>query len=218
MVGFMYQFIDCTNVQAADEHSPDMSVGFFFLKDDNPDTQTFTQALRDIAYQLSRKDTAYEKYIASVCGPDSRFASLQSIWRNLFVDYFLQNSSVNCTVYIVLDGMDESYPDSREQFLELMKDIKSETGRGGVQLVMLGRPHLIEEFELVAEMEQVPTIHVTEGHNSEDIMHYIENSIKKSALLRRAPKALQSEIVQKLTSGAGGMVSMIPLISFKPVG
>jgi hypothetical protein len=41
---------------------------------------------------------------------------------------------------------------------------------------------------------------------SEDVVVYIENSIKKAAPLRRAPKTLQTEIVGKLCSGAQGML------------
>jgi hypothetical protein len=191
-------------------HPSCVSVGWFFFKDDNPDTRTFTQALRDIAYQVSQNDPVYEKYIAAMCSSGEEIKSLHSIWRTLFVKYFLQKEHVDSSVYIVLDGLDESYAECREQFLELTKDLQ-QAGKGRIQLVMLGRPHLIEEIEMAADMPRIPTIHITAANNSEDIVSYIENSIQRSAALRRAPKALQNEVVNKLSSGAQGMVSAFGL-------
>jgi hypothetical protein len=182
-----------------------VSVGYFFFRDDNPETRSFDQALRDMAYQISQNDPAYAKYIASACAEAKDISSLQSVWRTLFRNYFTQASETDSSVYLLFDGMDESFVKSRTQFLELTKDLCGASGMR-IHIVMLGRPHLIEEFEMVAEMTQVPTIYVTALNNSNDIVHYIESSIKKSAFLKRAPKTLQAEIVEKLSNGAQGMV------------
>jgi hypothetical protein len=181
-----------------------VSVGYFFFKDDNPDTRSFNQALRDIAYQMSQNDPAYAKYIALTCDSAREIGSLHSIWRTMFVDYFLGKKTVKSSVYMLLDGMDESHAESREQFLELIKDLHK-ASKARIQIVMLGRPQLIEEFEMTAEITP-PTIYVWALNNSNDIVHYIESSIKKSASLKRSPKALQVEIIEKLSSGAQGMV------------
>jgi hypothetical protein len=127
------------------------------------------------------------------------------VWRTLFRNYFTGANEANSNVYLLFDGIDESFVESRTQFLELTKDLRDASG-ARIHIVMLGRPHMIEEFEMVAEMTQVPTIYVTALNNSNDIVHYIESSIKKSAFLKRAPKTLQAEIVEKLSSGAQGMV------------
>jgi hypothetical protein len=127
----------------------------------------------------------------------------------MFTGYFLKDTNVESSIYLVFDGMDESYTDSREQFLELTKDLQ-DADDARIQIAMLGRPQLTEEFELVADMAQVPTIYVTALNNSDDIVSYIQNSIKKSASLKRAPKSLQAEIVEKLSHGAQGMVSIDP--------
>jgi hypothetical protein len=182
-----------------------VSVGYFFFRDDNPETRSFDQALRDMAYQISQNDPAYAKYIASACAEAKDISSLQSVWRTLFRNYFTEASETNSSVYLLFDGMDESFVKSRTQFLELTKDLCDASGMR-IHIVMLGRSHLIEEFEMVAEMTQVPTIYVTALNNSNDIVHYIESSIKKSAFLKRAPKTLQAEIVEKLSNGAQGMV------------
>jgi hypothetical protein len=158
-----------------------------------------------MAYQISQNDPAYMKYIVSACAEAQDVISLYSVWRTMFVNYFLKDNDVDSNIYLLFDGMDESRAESRKQFLELTKDLREASG-ARLHIIMLGRPQLIEEFETVAEMEQVPTIYVTSLNNSNDIVHYIESSIKKSAFLKRAPKALQAEIVEKLSSGAQGMV------------
>jgi hypothetical protein len=86
-----------------------------------------------------------------------------------------------------------------------------ETGRSGIQLIMVGRPHLTDEISEAFEAE-VPTIHVTSVKNSEDIIHYIQSSINKSTILKRVPKELQTEIVDKLSSGAQGMFLWVDLM------
>lgn len=200
-------FRTCIEHNLGVHHTSNVSVAYFFFKDDHPDTRSFGQALRDIAYQISQNDPAYAKYIALTCESAQEVQSIQSIWRTMFANYFLKGNSVESSVYLILDGMDESYAASREQFLELTKDLQ-EANDARIQIVMLGRPQLIEEFEMVADMAQVPTIYITTLNNSDDIVTYIQNSIKKSASLKRAPKALQAEIVEKLSSGAQGMVSI----------
>jgi hypothetical protein len=190
-------------------HISNVSVAYFFFKDDDPETRSFNQALRDNAYQISQNDSAYAKYVALTCDSAKELRSLRSIWRRLFTNYFLKKDNVESSVYLVLDGMDESYADSRKEFLELTKDLQ-EASDSRIQIVMLGRPQLIEEFETAADMAQVPTIYITALNNSDDIVTYILSSIKKSASLKRAPKSLQAEIVKKLSSGAQGMVSIEP--------
>jgi hypothetical protein len=187
-------------------HTSNVSVAFFFFKDNDPETRSFEQALKDAAYQISQNDPAYAKYIALTCDSAQEVQSLQSIWRTMFANYFLKENNAEGSVYLVLDGIDESLPESRKQFLELTKDLQ-EARDARIQIAMLGRPQLIEEFEEVADMGRVPTIYVTALNNSEDIVTYIQNSIRKSASLKRAPKSLQAEIVEKLSSGAQGMVS-----------
>jgi tetratricopeptide (TPR) repeat protein len=89
--------------------------------------------------------------------------------------------------------------------------IPLEGGRSRVQLMMVGRPHLTDVITEAFE-EEVPTIHVTSTKNSEDIVHYIQSSIRKSTILKRAPRELQIEIVEKLSKNAQGMFLWVSLM------
>lgn len=186
-----------------DTHEPNQDcVAFFFFKDNDPNTRTFDQALRDIAFEVARMDAKFAKYMASNFD-STEVRSLASIWRNLFANYFLRHGATDSSIYIVLDGIDEADRDSREDFLGLLTDVDSVNSR--IRVAMLGRPQMTEDLEL-AELT-LPTIIVNKDNNSKDIVKYIKSCIKKSAFIkRRASDALQDEIIEKLSEGAQGMV------------
>ncbi|KAI9769862.1 MAG: hypothetical protein M1839_003581 [Geoglossum umbratile] len=193
------------------QHPSHTSVAYYFFKDDNPKTRSFSQALRDIAYQICQNDPVYAKHVTTQCDSPAEIDSIESIWRCFFKGFFLQENGLDSSAYILFDGIDEAYDAERQTFLQLIKDLNEGIGRSGMQLVMVGRPHLTDVISDAYEAE-VPTIHVTSVKNSDDIVHYIQNSIHKSAMLKRVPKELRAEIVDKLSSGAQGMFLWVDLM------
>lgn len=192
------------------QHPSHVSVGYFFFKDDNPTTRSFHQALRDVAYQISRNDPAYEKYLASL-GEYGSASTLESAWRTLYVNYFLKKVSITSSVYILFDAVDEAFEEERLVFLQLAKDVLDSPNRGHLQLAMVGRPHISDQLDEALETN-VPTIHVTTQKNSADIDRYIKTSIQKSVILRRVSPALRKEIAEKLSAGAEGMFIWVNLM------
>ena len=112
------------------QHPSHTSVGYFFFKDSDPQTRSFHQALRDLAYQISQNDPVYAKYIDSQCQSPDDIKTIQSVWRKLFVDFFLQNDRIDSSVYLVIDGVDEANEAERQLFLELLSDLKDATAGG----------------------------------------------------------------------------------------
>ncbi|RYP54147.1 hypothetical protein DL769_010400 [Monosporascus sp. CRB-8-3] len=192
------------------QHTSHVSVVYFFFKDDNPNTRSFHQALRDLAYQISKNDSAYEKYLATV-GDYGRVSTLASAWRILFVNFFLSKESITSSVYIIFDAVDEAFEEERLNFLQLAKDILDAPNRGRLQLAMVGRPHVSDQLMEALETN-VPTIYVTTQKNSDDIDRYIKASIQKSVILRRVSEALRQEIAEKLSAGAEGMFLWVNLM------
>lgn len=187
-----------------------ISVGYFFFKDDNPDTRSIHLALRDLAFQISKSDPAYKKHIVTI-EQYERISSLESAWRLLFVDYFLKKPNVNSSVYILLDAVDEASDEERKVFLSLAKDLYDAPECSRLKLAIVGRPHI--SYQLLEGLElEVPTIHVTTQKNSGDINQYIHASIKKSVVLRRVSAKLRGEIVEKLSAGAEGMFLWVNLM------
>ena len=187
-----------------------ISVGYFFFKDDNPDTRSIHLALRDLAFQISKSDPAYKKHIVMI-EQYERISSLESAWRLLFVDYFLKKPNVDGSVYILLDAVDEASGEEREIFLSLAKDLYDAPESSRLKLAIVGRPHISNQLLEGLELE-VPTIHVTTQKNSGDINQYIDASIKKSVVLRRVSPKLHREIVEKLSAGAEGMFLWVNLM------
>ena len=77
--------------------------------------------------------------------------------------------------------------------------------------MLVGRPHIIDDIG-DALAGDVPVIHVTWEKNSEDIVHYIRSSIRKSRVLKRISLNLQNEIVETLSNGANGMFMWVDLM------
>ncbi|KAL4879917.1 NACHT and TPR domain protein [Aspergillus karnatakaensis] len=179
------------------------SIGYFFFKDDNPNTRSFHQALLDLAFQISKSDPVYHKYLATIESHE-RVSTLESAWRLLFVDFFLKKRNADSTVYILFDALDEAFDEERRDFLSLAKDLYEYPDQRHLQLAFVARPHVADQLIEGLEVE-VPTIHITTQKNSHDINSYITASIKKSAVLRRVSAKLRKEIIEKLSAGAEGM-------------
>ncbi|EFR02973.1 NACHT and TPR domain-containing protein [Nannizzia gypsea CBS 118893] len=193
-------------------HSSRVSVGYFFFKDDNPTTRSIHQALCDIAYQISQNDPVYAKYIVTSAITAEDISTIESAWRTLFVNFFIKKLDGTSSVYLLLDGVDEAFEAEIQPFFELVKDINEVSDHPRIQLVIVGRPQLGDLISDALEVEDVPTIYITESKNSTDIIRYIENNIRKSNILRRVSGKLRAEIVKKLSDRAQGMFIWVHLM------
>lgn len=103
----------------------DTSVGFFFFDKTGPNNRVggFHQALKDVAWQISRVNTDYADYISSQCRSWADVDTTHSAWRKLFTSYF---GSTGRSLYLILDGIDETDEigdHGREEFLSLLPDL-----------------------------------------------------------------------------------------------
>ncbi|KAI9750761.1 MAG: 4-aminobutyrate transaminase [Chaenotheca gracillima] len=196
-------------------HPSRTSVGYFFFKDNDPQTRSFHQALRDIAHQVSQNDPFYEKHISMACQGPEDIKTLQSVWRVLFLKFFLENTKTDGHVYLVMDAIDEAFQEERKLFFELLSDLysaqKSTGSASRIHLVMLGRPQILDEITETLE-DAIPTIYVDWRKNNADIIRYLEYSIKKSRALSQAPEDLQAEVIKTLTEKANGMFMWVDLM------
>lgn len=185
-------------------HPSQVSVGYFFYKDNDSETRSVSQSLRDVAFQIALNDPLYARYIDSNSDYVGDSSTLSTLWRRLFVEYFIEKDEPSSKVYIVLDALDEAFVQDRLDLFDLVQDIRP---KGRLQFLMLGRPHIGDEMAPLMELLQVPTVYVSYETNFQDIVHYIQASITKSLRLRRLSVSLQSAIVKELSTGAQGMVS-----------
>lgn len=208
-----------TNVVTYLEEMPDVSRGFFFFKDDDPITRSAHQALRDIAFQIAQSDPLYASYVCSCIDSPEDIPTLQSLWRNLFLDVFVTKAKdTNPTmkrasdrpVHLVFDALDETFAEDRAELFELMKDLQGCDER--IRILLLGRPQIADEMHGLMNTLEVPTIHISEGNNFEDIVQYIKLTIADSFYLKRLPAAVKRQIVQKLSTDSQGMFLWVSLM------
>lgn len=188
--------------------NPSVSVGYFFFKGDNPQTKSFHQALRDVAFQLSKNDLKYRKYLATIERYE-KVSTLESAWRVLFAEYFLKNPDTEITTYIVLDAVDETPDEERRVFIDLAKELYN--SQSCLQLALVGRPYISDQLLEGLEVK-MPTIHVTKQKNTGDIIQYIHASVRKSLVLRKVSAKLRDEIIAKLSAKAEGMFLWVNLM------
>ncbi|PYH84561.1 tetratricopeptide repeat domain protein [Aspergillus uvarum CBS 121591] len=184
------------------QHPSHVSVAYYFFKDDSLKTRSCHQALRDVAFKIAQNDPTYANFIAGRVDSPEEIRSLSSLWQQLFVEYFIAHETSDSQAYIVLDALDEAFAEERQELFQLAGDIQP---GGRLQLLLLGRPHIAQEMDELMEQLAVSTIYISDVNNSDDIVRYIQSSIAKSVYLRRASKALQAEIVRRVSSGAQGM-------------
>ena len=196
--------------QDANSTSASTSVGYFFFKDNDAQTRSFEQALRDISYQICQTNQVYAKYVANVSHTSPEVSSIRSAWQKLFVDYFIVFPTES-SAFIIFDGVDESSSDDRIIFFELLEDLQKAGSRAKLHVAMLGRPQIIEE--IADELgDRVPAVQVDWSKNGSDIARYVELSITKSRVLSRVSKPLKQLIIQTLTSKANGMFMWVKLM------
>ncbi|KAJ6009081.1 hypothetical protein N7522_004097 [Penicillium canescens] len=190
------------------QRNPLISIGYFFFKGDKPQTRSFHQALRDLAFQISKNDSGYREYLMTI-EEFEQISTLESAWRLLFGEYFLKRPNTESTAYILLDAVDEALDEEWRVFVDLAKQLYS--NQSCLQLAIIGRPYISDQLLEGLEVK-VPTLHVTKQKNSGDITQYIHISIKKSLLLRKVSAKLRDEIIEKLSAGAEGMFLWVNLM------
>ena len=190
-----------------------ISVAYFFCKEDDPDLRSLTKALRSLAYQICLNNPVYAKYCLNLFRIIPDIKSTGELWRKLFVDYFSRDS-LEDSVFLVVDGLDEMSEYESQGFLELLEDTYSPTttsAKTRVQIMMLGRPELNWDIENVLD-DRIPSILVSAEKTAKDIEEYVVKSVAKAKNLRRVPKELQQEVMTTLTNGADGMFLWVDLM------
>ncbi|KAF3227210.1 hypothetical protein TWF192_006693 [Orbilia oligospora] len=182
----------------------DISVSYFFFKDNDPRRNCFAIALRTIAYQIALSDPMYRQLVENTCQGIEDIGTLASVWRHLFRVFFA--TKFQSRIFIVLDGVDEAQRDQLVPFLKLLREFCTEgnQGHGRVNILMVGRWDIDWYVEEVFET-QVPCVDILPGKNNEDINKYISHILAKSRNLKKTSPELQSEILSVLTSEADGM-------------
>ncbi|KAH4600574.1 hypothetical protein HBI73_178420 [Parastagonospora nodorum] len=184
-------------------------VGFYFLSKNDAYTRIggFHQALKDIAWQITRLNPSYADHVTSNCRSTTDIDTLPSAWRKLFVSYFGGQSKT--PLYLVIDGLDEVEEDGeygRSEFLKLLSDLQENSGLH-ISLLLLGRPHLTYSIKVAAyNLTSTMAMIQVEAHKTkEDLSKFVEEGISRRLQIDGASKELKSYIQSSIEDKAKGM-------------
>lgn len=134
------------------------------------------------------------------------------------MEFFLREnsseSSAKNPAFIVLDGLDESFAEDRSTFFDLLKDVPRAGANAKFHICMIGRPEVGQEISShPGHLDlNVRSVHVDLTKNGRDVQQYVKQSIENSRVLNRVSKPLKQEIVETLSSRAGGMFLWVRLM------
>ncbi|KAM0288554.1 hypothetical protein ACHAO9_006918 [Fusarium lateritium] len=187
-------------------------LAYFYFRDNNPETRSVLQALRDVAYQLSESDPFYAKQLLKNLRSIDEIRTIPSAYRKLFVQPFQEDTQPK-TVYIFLDGVDEADSTEVEELLEQLGSDDESVRRPKhikLQVALIGRTYLTEVVTYALDPDNrgsqvITTLHVTPDRNADDVKMYIEDSVWHLRNLTRTPPDFRQKIIDAMIKQADGL-------------
>lgn len=184
------------------------SLAYFFFRENNPETRSVNQCLRDLAYQLSEDDAFYAKEILRRLQSRDDIKTIPSAVRSLINTPCTTDTRVR-NIYIFLDGVDEAEKTDTEELLSLLAELPSKYQTTRVQIALIGRSVLTETVSICldedASGQQLRTIHLTPELLAQDVRMYILDEVRRSRVLRRAVPGFREKVVEKMTKQVDGL-------------
>ncbi|KAI1114479.1 hypothetical protein F5Y14DRAFT_451022 [Nemania sp. NC0429] len=178
--------------------------GFFYIREGMNTQHTPGVILKTIARQVTELHNPYRKRAVAACKDDENLLSPGSIWDNLFVKPFKDDTVASSPLFIVIDGVDEATKDNQRLLVELAKRLSdlraNKRALPAIQLLLLGRPEL--EYDV---------------SNTADIERFVKRGVSESIpLLQKmrpdSSRRLKREILATIRDKSDGMFMMAKLM------
>ncbi|KAF9874333.1 nacht and tpr domain protein [Colletotrichum karsti] len=185
-------------------------MGYFFFKQNNPESRSMTQALRDMAYQISEQDVFYGKQLIREVATSDDIKTVSSAFRKLLVEPCVPDRWKR-HIFVLIDGLDEAEPREVNEFLSLLDDLNQQSADGTrVQVALIGRPSLSDDINDYLGNDstggqQLRTIHVTAERNSSDIVSYIVEGVSNARILRGSTDDFKDSIIDAMVKQVDGL-------------
>lgn len=186
-------------------------LAYFYFRDNNPETRSVLQALRDVAYQLSENDAFYAKQLLKRLHSTDEIRTIPSAIRKLFVEPFEEDMREK-TLYIFFDGLDEAEPDEVNILLEQLGSDDVSVRRPEyckIQVALVGRSYLTDAvvyaLDPLSQGQIVKSLHVTPDRNAQDVKSFIEESIYRSRILGRTNQEFKKEVIDAMVKQVDGL-------------
>ena len=183
------------------------SVSYLYFKEGNAALQNCAQMWKAAALQITKANDRFKKHVLETIGKkqDDTFASARQIWRQLFLDFFSEDTSLKyptSLAFLIIDGLDEAPEAERVKFLSCLAELVDRSTNNRtcrIQIAVFARPHVRADsgFEKVGFRTHERIIEVTPDKNTLDIEAFVrqrlgEISVLKVLKQRKAHKEYQT--------------------------
>lgn len=185
-------------------------MAYFFFRENNPETKSVIQAIRDVAFQLSENDASYAKALMSSLQSADEIKTVSSAFRRLFVEP-LHNQNRSSPTYIFLDGIDEANHDEIGQLLfQLAPDKESNAeSSSNIHIALVGRSYMTETvtnaLDPQADGDVFSTIQITTDRSADDVAAFIENGVAQSRIMTRTALSFREEVISTMKKQVDGL-------------
>ncbi len=186
------------------------NLAYFFFRENNPETKSVIQAIRDVAYQISESDASYAKALMSSLQSAEEIKTVASAFRRLLVQP-LQNPARTTPTYIFLDGIDEAYHEEINQLLfQLSPDQNTDVdSTSNIYIALVGRSYMTEnvanKLDPQGSGNVFSTIQITTDRSAKDVAAYIANGVAQSRILARTTPAFRTEVIATMKLQVDGL-------------
>jgi fungal STAND N-terminal Goodbye domain/NACHT domain len=201
------------------EENPDRKplVGYFYVKENNESLRDANTILKTLAWQITDQNRDFKRHAIKVCGERSKTVTAVDTWEALFADYFIKNAKSDRNATLIIDGLDEATPETRQTLLQIVKDLVTpavDATKPAIQFAIIGRASLRGDMDFKL-LEKLSYVEVSRLKNQNDIDSYIKKRLEEFQLLhemrKMKPNGLKKAnklgvmIAKKVSDGADGV-------------
>ncbi|OLN91695.1 Vegetative incompatibility protein HET-E-1-like protein 17 [Colletotrichum chlorophyti] len=185
-------------------------LGYFFFRQNNPESRSMIQALKDMAYQISEQDVFHGKQLIREVSTSDDIKTIPSAFRKLLIEPCVPDQWKR-HIYLLMDGLDEAEPREVQEFLSLLDDLNQQAANGTrVQIALIGRTTLSDAIVDCLGNDstggrQLRTLHVTPDRNSSDIASYIVEGVNSARILRGSTQDFKNSIIDAMIKQVDGL-------------
>ncbi|KAK1478787.1 NACHT and TPR domain-containing protein, partial [Colletotrichum abscissum] len=189
-----------------DEQQTTSMMGYFFFRQNNPESRSVVQAIKDMAYQISEQDVFYGKQLVQNISSSDEIKTVSSAFRKLLEDP-CKPDKWKRHIYLLVDGLDEAEPREVTEFLSLLYGLNKQQSTGTrVQVALVGRNTLTEEVQESMGDESISrSLLVTPDRNGADIESYIKEGVNRSRILRSSTQKEKDKIIDAMIKQVDGL-------------
>ena len=186
------------------------NLAYFYFRDNDPETRSVLQALRDVAYQLSETDAFYAKELLSKLHSGDEIRTVASAYRKLFVQP-CQEDTQSKTMFVFLDGIDEADRDDIEELFKQLAeedDMLQDEAATRIQFALVGRSHMETAVTWTLDQSghgQITTIQISPDKTFGDVRAYIVDEVFRSRVLSRTSVDFKHEVIEAMENKVAGL-------------